>query len=181
MSIRGSSSSLPASTSDRPVTPGRRRHHAAARAADDSRIVSVIAAETFSDLRTIVAERAPSFLPHGLIDSALERAARDGRFHIDDANLEAAAARINVSVLLIHGAADVDTPPDHSRRVFAGLKTRKQLIRVSGAGHNASLNAAAIWTTIEAWIESVVSRCTRRLNRSARTDTTPGAGFDCHS
>jgi hypothetical protein len=67
-------------------------------AADDSRIVSVVAAETFADLRTIVAERAPSFLPHGLIDSALKRAARDGRFQIDDASPEAAAARINVPV-----------------------------------------------------------------------------------
>jgi pimeloyl-ACP methyl ester carboxylesterase len=127
-------------------------------AADDPRIVSVVAAETFADLRTIVAERAPSFLPHGLIDSALERAARDGRFQIDDASPEAAAAHINVPVLLIHGAADVETPPDHSRRVFAALKTRKQLILVSGAGHNASLHGEATWTAIDAWIESIVTR-----------------------
>jgi uncharacterized protein len=126
-------------------------------AADDSRIVSVVAAETFSDLRTIVAERAPSFLPNGLVGSALERAERDGHFLIDGANPEAAAARITVPVLLIHGAADVDTPPDHSRRIFAALKTRKRLILVSDAGHNASLRADTTWTTIDAWIESIVA------------------------
>lgn len=126
-------------------------------AADESRIVSVVAAETFADLRTIVAERAPSLLPHRAVASALERAARDGHFLVDGANPEAAAARITVPVLLVHGAADIETPPDHSRRVFAALKTRKQLILVPDAGHNASLRAETTWTAIDAWIESIVA------------------------
>lgn len=125
-------------------------------AADDSRITSVIAAETFSDLRTVVAERAPFLLTRGLVASALERAEHDGRFSVDGANPEAAARRIRIPVLLIHGAADLDTPPDHSRRVFAALKGPKQLILVPGAAHNRSLQGD-VWTAIDTWIEWIVT------------------------
>jgi pimeloyl-ACP methyl ester carboxylesterase len=125
-------------------------------AADDSRIVSVIAAETFSDLRTVVTDRVPFFLTRGLVARALERAEDDGRFSVDQANPEAAAAHVRVPVLLIHGAADVDTPPAHSRRVFAALKGPKQLILVPGAAHNRSLQGD-VWNAIDAWIEGIVT------------------------
>jgi dipeptidyl aminopeptidase/acylaminoacyl peptidase len=40
---------------------------------------------------------------------------------VDDVSPVRAAARITVPVLLIHGAADVETPPAHSERVRAAL------------------------------------------------------------
>ena len=62
-------------------------------AAEESRITAVIAAETFSDLRTVVAERAPFFFSRRAVGSALQRAARDGHFDVDAANPAAAAKR----------------------------------------------------------------------------------------
>jgi dipeptidyl aminopeptidase/acylaminoacyl peptidase len=63
-----------------------------------------------------------------------------------------AAARVTVPVLLIHGAMDRDTRPDHSRRVFAAMRGSKRLILVEGARHNESLRGADIWREIEQWV-----------------------------
>ena len=57
--------------------------------------------------------------------------------------------------LLIHGAEDVDTSPEHSRRVFAALSGNKRLLIVEGAGHNESLRSE-VWAEIESWVESVL-------------------------
>lgn len=69
----------------------------------------------------------------------------------------AAAAEIKIPVLLIHGAADSETPPDHSRRVLAALAGSKRLILVPGAGHNGSLRGE-VWGEIERWLEEVLTR-----------------------
>jgi len=120
-------------------------------ASEDSRVTAVVAAETFSDLRTIATERAPWIFTHGQIDRAFELAQREARFDVDAVSPARAAARIEAPVLLIHGDADVDTPPAHSQRVFEQLKGPKQLILVAGAGHNHSLRPET-WNTIEAFV-----------------------------
>jgi len=122
-------------------------------AADDPRVAAIIAAETFSDLRTVATERAPHILTKGIIRDAFARAERDGHFVVDDVSPQRAAARITAPVLLIHGAADVDTGPDHSQRVFDALTGAKRLMLVPGAGHNHSLNGAGVWTEIDRWID----------------------------
>jgi pimeloyl-ACP methyl ester carboxylesterase len=76
-------------------------------------------------------------------------------FDIDAVSPEQAAARITVPVLLVHGAADVDTRPEHSQRVFRALHGPKRLILVPGARHNASLRPD-VWATVEDWIDQVV-------------------------
>jgi len=58
-------------------------------------------------------------------------------------------------VLLIHGDADRDTPPDHSRRVFAALSGPKRFILVPGARHNESLRAE-VWDDVERWLDGVL-------------------------
>ena len=58
--------------------------------------------------------------------------------------------------MLIHGAADRDTRPEHSQRVFAALSGPKRLILVPGAGHNASLLRPATWREIEIWIDQAL-------------------------
>jgi pimeloyl-ACP methyl ester carboxylesterase len=121
--------------------------------ADDPRISAVVAAETFSDLQTIAHERAPFFLSEATIDKAFSLAETRGRFEVAAVSPVAAAARITVPVLLIHGALDRDTPPEHSERVFGALRGPKRLILVPGAGHNKSL-AGDVWQEIEAWIET---------------------------
>lgn len=116
--------------------------------AEDARVSAVVAAETFSDLRTVATERAPFFFSPDLIERSFQLAERHGHFRIDTVSPVAAAATITAPVLLIHGEKDSETPPDHSRRVFAALRGPKRLIIVPGAGHNGSLRAD-VWDEIE--------------------------------
>jgi pimeloyl-ACP methyl ester carboxylesterase len=124
-------------------------------AAGDPRVTAVVAAETFSDLRTVATERAPFFFSAGVISRAFRLAEQQGGFRIDAASPVTAAAAITQPVLLIHGDSDVETPPDHSRRVMDALAGPKRLILVPGAGHNQSLRGT-VWTEIERWIDSVI-------------------------
>jgi pimeloyl-ACP methyl ester carboxylesterase len=132
-------------------------------AAEDARVSGVVAAEVFSDLRTVVRERAPFFVPNRMIAKALELAGQRGRFDVEAVSPTAAARRIRVPVLLIHGARDTDTRPEHSQRVYDALAGPKRLILVNGAGHNRSLSSGAIWDEIDQWIEDVIR------NRSAES------------
>jgi alpha-beta hydrolase superfamily lysophospholipase len=128
-------------------------------AADDPRISAVVAAETFSGLRTVATERAPFFFSESTLARAFDLAERQAGFRIDDASPLAAAPRIRVPVLLLHGAADRDTPPDHSRRVFRALGGPKQLLLLPGVRHAGSLNSAT-WPLIESWIlQALPSAC----------------------
>ena len=121
-------------------------------AAVDPRISAVVAAETFSDLRTVATERAPFFFTPALVARAFQLAGRQGRFAVDDVSPVVAASRIRIPVLLIHGEVDLDTSPDHSRRVFAALNGPKRLIVVPGAAHNGSLRVE-VWGEVERWID----------------------------
>jgi uncharacterized protein len=125
-------------------------------AAEDSRITTVVAAEIFSDLRTVARERAPFYLTEGTIRAALELANKRGRFDVDKVSPAEAAARLTIPVLLIHGAEDKDTRPSHSQQVYDALRGPKRLILVQGAGHNESLGRGVTWVEIERWIENAL-------------------------
>ena len=126
-------------------------------AADDPRVTAVVGAETFSDLRTVATERAPWFFTSGVIDRAFALAEQQGHFRVDAVSPERAAGQITVPVLLLHGALDRDTPPAHSERVLAALKSpKKRLALIPGAHHNESLSAQS-WAEIEKWIDVIVS------------------------
>jgi pimeloyl-ACP methyl ester carboxylesterase len=135
-------------------------------AALDSRVTAVIAAETFSDLRTVATERAPSFFTAHIIERAIRSAEQQGHFDINEVSPEKAAAQIKIPVVLVHGANDVDTPPDHSRRVFAALGGPKRLILVPGARHNQSLRAD-VWTEVEHWLDDVLT--SQKENQTVKT------------
>lgn len=124
-------------------------------AALDRRISAVVAAEAFSDLRTVVTERAPFIFTPGLLARAIDLAERRGKFEMDAVRPAAAARTIEAPVLLIHGAADTDTPPEHSQRVYDALPGRKHLILVPGAVHNQSLQGP-VWQEIERWLDTVL-------------------------
>jgi len=125
-------------------------------AATDSRVRSIVAAEIFSDLRTVARERAPFFLTNGTIESAFRRAEHEGRFVVDAVSPVDAASHITVPVLLIHGAEDHDTRPAHSERVLAALRGPKRLILVPLKGHNHSLSGD-VWASIDEWIERALA------------------------
>ena len=120
-------------------------------AAGDPRVKAIVAAETFSDLRTVATERAPWIFTNGQIDRAFDLAEREAHFDVDAVSPARAASRITAPVLLIHDDADVDTPPAHSRRVFDQLKSSKRLILVPDAPHNGSLRPE-VWAEIESFI-----------------------------
>jgi pimeloyl-ACP methyl ester carboxylesterase len=124
-------------------------------AADDSRISAIVAAETFSDLRTVATERAPAMFTSRAIARAFELSEAQGHFQIDAVSPAKAASRITAPVLLIHGAEDVETPAAHSNRVLAALAGPKRLIVVPRAGHNGSLNSD-VWKQVEKWIDQVL-------------------------
>ena len=120
----------------------------------DSRIRAVVAASTFSDLRTIATERAASvFFPGFAIPWALARTEQEGRFSIDEVSPLRGAGNIRASVFLIHGAEDRDTSPAHSQRVFDAVRSRKHLTIVPGAGHN-DVMRDAVWKDVEAWLDA---------------------------
>ncbi len=126
-------------------------------AAQDERIRGVVAAESFSDLRTVATERAPKFMTKGSIRKAFAIAQDKGRFSIDEVSPVRAAAQISVPVLLLHGALDRETPPAHSQRIFDALAAPKRLIVLSGAGHNQALQAST-WRDIDGWLETILQR-----------------------
>lgn len=126
-------------------------------AADDTRISAVVAAESFSDLRTVAAERAPWFFTASVIRHAFALAEKQGRFEIDAVSPVNAARRIGVPVLVIHGAVDRETPSAHSQRIFDALAGPRRLLIVEGAGHNQSLRHST-WLEIASWIDTILPR-----------------------
>jgi pimeloyl-ACP methyl ester carboxylesterase len=130
-------------------------------AAADRRVTGIVAAEVFSDLRTVIAERAPSFLPASIIESAVRVAEERGNFTIDAVSPARAAETIRVPVLLIHGDRDVDTNPAHAERVYDALAGPRRLLMVTAAGHNQSLSDGKAWTEIEGWVDAVLRTAAR--------------------
>ena len=124
-------------------------------AAIDARIATVVAISTFSDLRTVAMERAPSFASKEEIEAAFRLAESTAHFRVADVSPAASAPAIGVPVLLVHGQADRETRPAHSQRVFAALGGPKRLLLVPGAGHNDGLSMD-VWNTIDAWIDGAV-------------------------
>jgi uncharacterized protein len=141
-------------------------------AAADPRVTAVVAAEAFSDLRTVASERAPWFLPAPVIRKAFRVAEQRGGFLVDGVSPVQAVRAIRVPVLLIHGAEDRETPAAHSQRIYEALTGPRRLILVPGAGHNGSLGAPGIWVEIDRWIEESLEIVERRL-ATARPEATP--------
>lgn len=123
-------------------------------AAIEPRVTAVVAAETFADLRSIAAERAPFLIRMGSFDRAVRLAERRAEFTIDAVSPLTAARAITVPVFVVHGAADRDTPPAHSRRVYEALAGAKHLEIVDGAGHGQSLRPE-VWAAIDRWLHAL--------------------------
>ncbi len=92
-----------------------------------------------------------------IIRSAFALAEQHGHFRVDDVSPVQAATRLTIPVLLVHGAADVDTSPEHSRRILAALAGPKRLILVPEARHNESLRGGEVWRDVEAWLNSALA------------------------
>ncbi len=124
-------------------------------AAQDSRVVAVIAQSPYADLDSIIDDRAPWFATQADVESAKRLAEERGRFRMAEVSPVLAAPRIHVPVLLIHGESDRETRPAHSKRIFAALNEPRRLLLVPGAGHNDVLRGQAVWAEIESFLASL--------------------------
>jgi pimeloyl-ACP methyl ester carboxylesterase len=123
-------------------------------AAVDPRVAAVVAASPFSDLPTIVRERARwLLLPGPLVEAALARAGEEAGFPPGEASPVALAPRVRAPVLLLHGAADRKTPPSHSRRIHAALRGPRKLVLIDGVGHDEILGSERAWSEIVAFLD----------------------------
>ena len=121
-------------------------------AAIDARVTAVIAQSPFADLRSIVQDRKPWVFSEAKADEAIRIAEHRGGYLSREASALLAAPAIHVPVLLIHGARDHETRPQHSQRILAALGGPKELRLVPGAGHNDTLAGADTWRAIESWL-----------------------------
>lgn len=126
-------------------------------AAEDSRIAAVVAVSSFSDLRTVAKERAPFIASSSNIEAAFKLAEEQAQFKVDEASPLRAAPRVRAPVFLVHGQADVETPPTHSQRLFVALQGERRLLLVPGAGHNDALRPD-VWGQIDPWLDQVLRR-----------------------
>jgi alpha-beta hydrolase superfamily lysophospholipase len=124
-------------------------------AAGDDRVRAVIAAETFSDLRTVATDRAPFFFTDSVLQNAFALAEARAGFQVDEVSPVRSARNIKAAVLLVHGDLDDATLPLHSQLVLDALTGSKRLILVPGARHAGSLRGE-VWDEIDRWIDSIL-------------------------
>ncbi len=124
-------------------------------AARDPRIAGVVAAASFSDLRTIVADHTPFFMSPGTLAAAVQDAETRAGFHIDDVNPARDALDIHVPALLLHGSDDPYIAPGHSHRIRKNLTGRAQLVTLTGVQHIDVLLHEESWAAIEHWFDDI--------------------------
>ena len=123
-------------------------------AAVDPRVRGVVAASSFSDLRTIVEERAAWLhVPRAYVARAVARAGEFGSFPPEEASPVALAPRVRAPVLLLHGVEDWRTPPSHSLRVAAALGGPHELRLLAGVGHDEILGRDEAWREIGRFLD----------------------------
>jgi pimeloyl-ACP methyl ester carboxylesterase len=120
-------------------------------AAEDPRIAAVISIAAFADLRTAALERAPFVASKHNLDEAFRLVEAEGHFRVDDVSPVAAAPRIRVPVLLVHGDRDKETPYAHALRILAALHEPKRLLTIPGGGHRGGFSPE-VWAEIDGWL-----------------------------
>lgn len=124
-------------------------------AAEDSRVRGVVAAASFSDLWTIVHERAPRFASDREVLDSIRLAEQKAGFKIEDVSPQVSAAHIEVPVLLLHGTRDRSVRPSHSQRILSALHGPKRLLVVDGATHYDVLRYPVIWSKITSFLDAL--------------------------
>ena len=124
-------------------------------AAEDSRVAGVIAISSFASLEEVVRDRLPGFIPAGQIRGALRAVERRANIRVKEVDAVAAARRIEVPVLLLHGTLDRFTPLDQTERIYGALQGPRELVEVDGAGHGDVLASDQAWTAILDWFASL--------------------------
>ncbi|HYD39882.1 MAG TPA: alpha/beta fold hydrolase [Anaeromyxobacter sp.] len=137
-------------------------------AADDPRIDEVISISAFSSMRRVVRERLPAFIARLVLSSTFRAAEEMGAMRVDGADTAAAARRVTVPTLVLHGEDDRFVPREHARQIHDALAGPKSLVLVPGAGHGNVLQTEEAWRKIVGWLEGSSPRVARRPGGSDR-------------
>jgi uncharacterized protein len=144
-------------------------------AAEDARIVGVVAISSFSTMEEIVRDQIPPFVPRTQLEAAFREVERRAHMDVKSVDTVEAARAINVPVLLLHGTSDRFTSPEHSRRIYDALPGPRALVLVDGAHHADVLSFRASWRSIFVWLGRLPLHGARsepeQLTSSVRTST----------
>jgi pimeloyl-ACP methyl ester carboxylesterase len=122
-------------------------------AAEDPRVAGVVSVSGFSSMEQVIRDRFPPFVPEVDVQAAFREVEREAGMRVEDADVVAAARRIEVPVLLLHGSDDRFVPPVHSVRIFQALRGPREIVIVRGAGHSDVLRHEEGWAALRGWLE----------------------------
>ena len=133
-------------------------------AASDPRVGAVVALEPYSSAETAIVEFAHGVAPRiaakisqATFASAVAKAPKLGGFNWRDADVAAAAERVTVPVLLIHGAKDTWISPRNSETLLAKLGGKKALKILPEDGHLLlSMRLVPIHEDVLAWFRAAL-------------------------
>lgn len=145
-------------------------------AAEDPRVVGVVAVSSFSSMAEIVRERIPRLVGDRQVRDALREVEQRSGMRVKDADSVAAARHVSVPVLLLHGDEDEFTPLLHTQQIYAALRGEREIVQVPGAHHADVLRFDAAWEAILAWLPSVREGGVRWAAQIQRHDADPDVG-----
>lgn len=120
----------------------------------DDRVRGVISAAVFSDMETVVRDRAIIGSENAIVGT-MKRFEEDTGVRVQDVSPMKAASSLRIPVLLVHGDDDFGTPFEHSRRVFNALpEGNKTLTHLTGVGHGDVLLHDETWRYISRWLQA---------------------------
>jgi pimeloyl-ACP methyl ester carboxylesterase len=145
-------------------------------AACDDRLDAVVAVAPFTSLRAVVRDYerryftpAHHLIPEAWVDAAVTDAAHLVAFNPEVDSPAAAAKKLDAPLLLVHGDADTQVAPRHSRTLSA-LARNSRLVSVPGASHAAVLADASSLVRRESvsWFTRWLAEPARRPDRTGR-------------
>ena len=99
-------------------------------AAIEPRCKAVLAMSPYKDAKSI-ARRRLLLLSEENFQAALDRAGQLAKFNPAEASSVAAAEKLKVPLLLVHGILDLSVPKEHSDAIFAAAAGPKKLILIT--------------------------------------------------
>jgi len=125
-------------------------------AAIDPRCKKVFAMTPYKDVRSL-ARRRLLMLSDKDFQAALKKAGTMAKFDPDEASSVAAAGKLKVPLLLVHGMLDVSVPTENSDAIFAAAGGPKKLIAVTPGPEQIALVAV-----MEDWIAEKVDALVKK-------------------
>jgi pimeloyl-ACP methyl ester carboxylesterase len=133
-------------------------------AGQEPRVGGVVAVAPYRSLRAVAPAYIGAFLPvvgalvpNWYINDVIDRAGRNAGFDPDAASPEAAMARIEVPVLLVHGINDQHIPPSHSEALREVRRERVDLRIVQGVDHFTVVGTEAAKGDAFHWLRNVLT------------------------